>query len=136
MEAAVEPGDDLAGVDVRQCGKALRVQPLEKDARRRGSALSSRTAPSPPQRRSARCSCSDSASEELIFRTAGPPSDVRTGNTIEPDPWIGSPSRRSFHCSNWLCVTLARLVTVEIYPRDAMAADSAKPRTGARVNGK
>ena len=47
-----------------------------------------------------------SASGGPIFRTAGAPSGVRTGNTIEPEPWVGSPSRRRFHRCNWLSVSL------------------------------
>src|ERR1700694_5010276 len=103
---------------------------------RQGSALSSRTAPRPPHRRSARCSCSDCAPGRLIFRTAGAALDVRTGSTIDPGPWVGSPSRRRSHRCNWLCVTLPRSVPPGSFPPrqppskltfcDAIAADSLK----------
>jgi len=102
--------------------------------------------PSPPHRRSVRCSCSDSASGKLIFSTAGTPSEVRTGSTVDRGPLVGSPSRRRSHRCNWLCVTLARSVTLgSFHPRqppakltfcDAIAADSLKAQTGAPADGK
>ena len=62
MDAAVQPGDDTAGFLVRDGGEVVVVQSFQEQPRRCGSALSKRTAPAPPHRRSARCSCSESSS--------------------------------------------------------------------------
>ena len=64
---------------------------------RRGSARSRRTAPSPAQARSARCSYVASGCGQPSFSTARSPVSVRTGSTRAVSPVIADPSTTRPH---------------------------------------